>query len=160
MQLESTLDVEQQATAQILAELLSRMSKASQTWVDLYAEDAVVEFPYAFNTPRRLEGKAAIYNYIKNALVQMQDLVFTDIHIYPATNPNILWAEVHGEADIVSTSRHYQQDYVMRLETREGKIIHYREYWNPVSALKAWGGTENLCQSFNADSAPKRGRKA
>jgi len=27
------------------------------------------------------------------------------------------------------------KDYVMRLETKDGKIIHYREYWNPVPFL-------------------------
>lgn len=146
-------NVEQQTTTQVLTELLSLMSKASQTWVDLLAEDAVVEFPYASNTPKRLEGKEAIYNYIKDALVQMQDLMFTNIRVYPTTNPNILWAEFRGEAIIVPTDRHYQQDYVIRLETREGKIIHYREYWNPMSVIEAWGGTQNLPQSFNTDSA-------
>jgi len=45
-------------------------------------------------------------------------------------NP-VLFAEF-GEAVFFATGRHYQQDYVMRLETKDGKIIHYREYWNPV----------------------------
>ena len=61
-------NVEQQTTAQVLTELLSLVGKAGQTWVDLFAEDAVVEFLYASSTPRRLEGKEAIYNYIKDAL--------------------------------------------------------------------------------------------
>lgn len=145
-------DTEQQ-TAEVFATHLALVSKDVQAWVDLFAEDAVVEFPYASTTPGRLEGKAAIYNYIKDVPAQMRDLVFTNVRIYSTLNPDVLFAEVHGEADIVSTGLHYQQDYVMRLETKEGKIIHYREYWNPVPALEAWGGTQNLRQSFNADSA-------
>lgn len=145
-------DTEQQ-TAEVFATHLALVSKDVQAWVDLFAEDAVVEFPYASTTPGRLEGKAAIYNYIKDVPAQMRDLVFTNVRIYSTSNPDVLFAEVHGEADIVSTGLHYQQDYVMRLETKEGKIIHYREYWNPVPALEAWGGTQNLRQSFNADSA-------
>ena len=132
-------NVEQQTTEQVLTELLSLMSKGVQTWVDLLAEDAVVEFPYASSTPGRLEGKEAIYKYIKDALAQMQGLMFTNVRVYPTTNPNILWAEFHGESVIVPTGRYYQQDYALRLETREGKIVHYREYWNPMSAIKAWG---------------------
>jgi len=143
----------EQTTTQVFTKLLSLMGKADQSWVDLLAEDAVVEFPYASSTPGRLEGKEAIYNYIKAALFEMQDLMFTNIRVYPTTNPHILWAEFGGEAVIVPTGRHYQQDYVIRLETREGKIIHYREYSNPMSAIEAWGGTQNLRQSFNVDSA-------
>ncbi|MGL5059994.1 MAG: nuclear transport factor 2 family protein [Microcoleus sp.] len=58
---------------------------------------------------------------------------------------NSLWQ------DIVATNRHYQQDYVMRLETKDGKIVRYREYWNPIPALEAWGNPQNLHQSFNAE---------
>jgi ketosteroid isomerase-like protein len=62
-------------------------------------------------------------------------------------------AEGHEEAVIVATGRQYQQDYVIRLETREGKIIHFRKYWNPMLIIDAWGSTQNLHQSFNADNA-------
>ncbi|KAB8335470.1 nuclear transport factor 2 family protein [Scytonema tolypothrichoides VB-61278] len=144
---------EQSTAAQVFADSLALITKDIQAWVDLFAENAVVEFPYAsaLGSPERLEGKSAIYNYMKNALAQMQNLVFTNIRAYPTSNPNILFAEVHGEAVIVATGRHYQQDYVMRLETKDGKIIHYREYWNPVLVLDASGSTQNLRQSFNAE---------
>lgn len=88
---------------------------------------------------------------MKDVPAQMQNLIFTNIREYQTSNPNFLFAEVHGEALIVATGRHYQQDYVMRLETQEGKIIHYREYWNPIPALEVWGSPENLQQSFNAE---------
>ncbi|MEH2425478.1 MAG: nuclear transport factor 2 family protein [Nostoc sp.] len=145
-------DIEQQTT-QAFADHLALVGKDVQAWVNLFAKNAVVEFPYASTTPGRLEGKQAIYNYMKEVTAQMQDLVFTNIRAYPTSNPNILFAEVYGEAIIVATGRHYQQNYLMRLETKEGKIVHYREYWNPVPALEAWGGTQNLHQSFNVDSA-------
>ena len=137
--MQPALDVEQQTSARVFATLLSVISKDARSCVDLLSEDVVVEFPYASGAPGRLEGKEAIYNYLKDTLAQMQNLMFTNIRIYPTTNPHILWAEVHGEAVIVSTNRYFQQDYVMRLETREGKIVHYREYSNPMSAIEAWG---------------------
>lgn len=148
-------DLEQHTTAQAFAAHLALVVKDIQAWVDLFAEDAVLEFPYAsaLSLPERLEGKSAIYNYMKNASAQMQNLVFTNIRVYSTSNPNLLFAEVHGEAVIVATGRHYQQDYVMQLETRDGLIIHYREYWNPMPALDAFGSAQNLCQSFNPDNA-------
>ncbi|MBP5974105.1 nuclear transport factor 2 family protein [Brasilonema sp. CT11] len=144
---------EQSTAAQVFADSLALITKDIQAWLDLFAENAVVEFPYAsaLGSPERKIGKLAIYNYMKDALAQMQNLVFTNIRAYPTLNPNVLFAEVHGEAVIVATGRHYQQDYVMRLETKDGKIIHYREYWNPVPVLDAFGNTQNLRQSFNAE---------
>lgn len=131
---------------------LALIVKDIQAWVNLFASDAVIEFPYAsaVGTPERLEGFAAIYNYMKDVPTQMQNLIFTNVRKYPTSNSNILWAEVHGSATIVATGRHYQQDYVMQLETKDGKIVHYREYWNPIPALEAWGNTLSLRQSFNA----------
>ena len=137
--------------AQIFSDHLQLISKDIPAWLELFAEDAIVEFPYAsaLGSPDRLAGKSAIYNHMKDVPAKMQNLTFTNIQSHQMLNPNFLFAEVHGEATIVATGCHYQQDYVMQLETKEGKIIHYREYWNPIPALEAWGSIENLHQSFN-----------
>jgi len=138
-------------TTQLLTDHLALIGKDTEAWINLFAEDAVVEFPYAaaLNAPERFEGKSAIYNHMKKMVAQMQDLVFTNVREYQTSNPNVLLAEVHGEADILATGRHYQQDYVMRLETKDGKIVHYREYWNPVPVIDAMGDTEKLRQFFS-----------
>jgi uncharacterized protein len=109
-----------------------------QAWSDLLAEDAVVEFPYAtaLGSPSRFEGKTAIYNHMKNAVAQLQNWVFTDIRKYQTPIPTVLLAEFHGEAVFVATGQTYRQDYVVRLETQNDKIIHYREYWNPAPILE------------------------
>jgi uncharacterized protein len=144
---------EKNTVEMIFALHLALIVKDIQAWVNLFTEDAVIEFPYAsaLGTAERLEGKSAIYNYMKDVPTQMQNLIFTNVRKCPTSNPNILWAEVHGSAAIVATGRHYQQDYVMRLETKDGKIVHYREYWNPIPALEAWGNTLSLRQSFNTN---------
>jgi ketosteroid isomerase-like protein len=146
-------DVEQYTTAQVFAAHLELIGKDIQAWADLLAEDAVVEFPYAsaLGLPERLEGKPAIYNYMKNMIAQMQNWIFTNVREYQTSTPNVLFAEFHGEAVFVATGRHYQQDYVMRLETKDGKIIHYREYWNPVPILNTAGSTQIFRQSFDAE---------
>jgi uncharacterized protein len=148
------------SATQIFTTYLSLMVKDVQALMDLYAEDAVIEFPYAFDTPRRLEGKKAIYNYLKDALAQMQDLRFTNIRVYPTTNPNTLWAEVQGEAVITATGFPYQQEYVMQLEMRNGQIVHYREYWNPMIVIEGWANTQDWRQSLNTEDAASGSRTA
>lgn len=128
---------------QVFTTFLELIVKDVQALIDLCAEDAVVEFPYAFDTPRRVEGKKAIYNYMQNALAPMQNLKFTNIRVYPTTNPDLLWAEVHGEATIAATGQLYEQDYVIRMETREGKIVHYCEYWNPMLTIEGWASLKD-----------------
>jgi uncharacterized protein len=116
-----------------------------QAWADLLAEDAIAEFPYAtaLGASTKFEGKSVIYKRIAESVAQMQNLMFTNVRKYPTTNPNLLWAEVHGSAVITATGRDYQQDYVMRMETHAGKIVHYCEYWNPTSILESWGNIQN-----------------
>lgn len=135
--------MEQNSIAQVFAAHLALIGTDIQAWSDLLAEDAVVEFPYAsaLGSPSRSKGKPAIYDHMKNAVTQLQNWVFTDVREYQTLIPNVLFAEFHGEAVFVATGQPYQQDYVVRLETKHGKIIHYREYWNPVPILEIVGSS-------------------
>lgn len=131
-------NIEQNPTSQVFATHLALIGTHIEAWSELLAEDAVVEFPYAsaLGAPSRFLGKPAIYNHMKNATAQLQNWVFTDIRQYQTSIPTVLLAEFHGEAVFVATGQLYQQDYVARLETKDGKIIHYREYWNPAPILE------------------------
>jgi uncharacterized protein len=68
-------------SAQLFAHHLEFIGKDIQAWINLFTEDAVIEFPYAsaLGSPERLEGKAAIYNYMKYVPGQMQNLIFTNV---------------------------------------------------------------------------------
>lgn len=135
--------MEQNAITQVFAAHLALIGTDVEAWSDLLAEDAIVEFPYAsaLGSPSRLEGKPAILNHMKIAVAQLQNWVFTNVREYQTLIPNVLFAEFHGKAVFVATGQLYQQDYVVRLETKNGKIIHYREYWNPVPILEIVGSS-------------------
>jgi uncharacterized protein len=145
--------MKQNPIARIFTAHLALIGTDVEAWSDLLAEDAVVEFPYAaaLSSPSRLEGKPAIYTYMKNAVAQMQNWVFTDIREYQTPIPTVLLAEFHGEAVFVATGQPYQQDYVVRLETHNGKIIYYREYWNPAPILELMSSSATAFSS-NSDS--------
>jgi uncharacterized protein len=139
MQQKQNLD--RQTISEIFDTHLALIGTNVPAWADLLAEDAIVEFPYAvaLGAPTRFEGKSTIYNRIAESIAQMQNLTFTNVRKYLTTNPNLLWGEVHGAAVITATGKDYQQDYVMRMETQAGKIVHYCEYWNPTPILESWG---------------------
>jgi uncharacterized protein len=90
--------MEQNPIDRIFAAHLALIGTDVEAWSDLLAEDATVEFPYAaaLGSPSRLEGKTEIYNYMKNAVAQLQNWVFTDIREYQTPIANVLLAEFHG----------------------------------------------------------------
>ncbi len=120
---------------------LALINTNTEAWSNLLAEDAIMEIPYAaaFGAPSKLEGKSAIYNHVRVGISQMSNLTFTNIRKYPTLDPNVLWAEYHGEALIPATDRQYQQDYVTRMEIKDGQIIHLRDYFNPAAVMYAFG---------------------
>lgn len=136
--------------SELLAAHLALIGKNIPAWLELFTEDAVIEFPYAptIGTPERLEGRAAIFEYMKDVPQRMQGLTFTNLRVHSAQDPRTLIAEVHGSATIAATGLRYEQDYVMFLETDGERIIRYREYWNPMPGIRAFGGAEGVRQSF------------
>lgn len=123
----------------VFDENLRLMTTDTKAWSELLAEDVIVDFPYApaLGWPGRLVGRKAAYNHIATSLVDMPDLTFTNVRKYLTADPNVLWAEVHGSANVPSTGKRYEQDYAVRLTLRNGKVAQYTEYWNPL-AMKAY----------------------
>lgn len=115
-------------------------------WLDLFADDAVVVFPYAASVgaPTRLTGKPAIAAYFGGTPGTFRDLRFRDERRFPGADPEQALAEVHGSARVGPEGRPYEQDYVMIVRTRAGKIVEYREYWDPTPAIAALGGSDFL----------------
>jgi len=129
---------------------LEFISTDIERWLELFAEDAVVEFPYAnsLGLPERLEGREAIRGYFAGTPKSFLGLTFRNLRRYITTDPEMVIAEVHGSATIASTGRPYEQDYIMMLKTKEGRISLYREYWDPIPGLRAFGGEEALSRTM------------
>jgi len=142
----NTLTKPHHPAAAMLAAHLELIGKDMQRWIELFADDAVVVFPYApsLGRPDRLVGKAAIDGYFRGTPGIFRELAFRDLRLHPALDPELAIAEVHGSALIATTGKRYEQDYVLVLRTREGRISSYREYWNPMPALEAFGGAEGI----------------
>jgi len=59
-----------------------------------------------------------------------------------ATRPPRSGPECRGRRDddqgrAVETDKPYNQQYVIVAEARDGKLAHYREYWNPLVSAEA-----------------------
>lgn len=125
---------------------LERIATDIERWLDLFADDAIVEFPYAASVglPARLIGKPAIAAYFRRTPDMFRGLAFRDLELHATADPDVALAEVHGSATIAPHGAAYEQDYVMVVECRAGQIVRYREYWDVAAALAAFGGTDRV----------------
>ncbi|MEU0280902.1 nuclear transport factor 2 family protein [Streptomyces sp. NPDC006195] len=106
-------------------------------WVGLWAEDGIMEFPFAPDgRPERLEGKEAIAAY----MCHYPDHI--DLHDFPAplihrtTDPETIVVEMRGVGHLVQTDRPFDMTYIAVVTVQDGLITSYRDYWNPL-ALEA-----------------------
>ena len=112
-------------------------------WVHLWADDAVIEFPYApAGSTSRLEGKSAIKDFFMDSSKYVNFLAWTDLQIYPMLAPDTIFVEFRSEAEVVGKDRSYNQVYCGFLQVKDGLIVFYREYWNPMIVLEAFGNAD------------------
>lgn len=128
------MDKASTSAAAVLEEAIQRIATDIEAWLALFADDAVVEFPYAHSLgyPTTLKGKAAIADYFRAAIQAFTQLRFRDLRIDSGADPDIAFAQVHGSAILMPGAHAYEQDYVMWIRTKHGLVTHYVEYWNPL----------------------------
>ena len=107
--------------------------------VELFADDAVIELPFApGKMPRRHEGKAAIgefQRFARDAFSQFSMIVDT---IHETTDPNVVVAEHRSDA-VVAERRPYRNQYVTFLTfDDDGRITGWREYYDAGVVVRAF----------------------
>ncbi|MDQ3712914.1 MAG: nuclear transport factor 2 family protein, partial [Acidobacteriota bacterium] len=99
---------------ELFNKLLKAFNQTTEEVTALFDDDAVVEYPYAaaLGSSSRL-NKREYADHLNAILGQMPDIAFSGIRVYPVSNSDSFWAEVHGETLIPKTGKKYEQDYVM-----------------------------------------------
>ncbi len=98
--------------------------------IELFAEDAVLELPYA-EPPARLVGRPAIRSRLEPALRLFEIRIeVTDVH--DCADPDQLILEYTSEGRVTTTQRSYRNSYVGFFRLGEGLIRFQREYYNPL----------------------------
>lgn len=119
-----------------------RLAAGTTGFVDMLAEDAVMEFPFAPpGLPHRLEGRDAVADH----LAKLARLITFD-RIGPATvvaqnsETTVLAFEAAGTG--VETGAAYNQRYLSVITNANGRIVRYLDYWNPLTVARALLGDD------------------
>lgn len=119
-----------------------RLDARADSFVDMVADDVVMEFPYAPpGMVTRLESKAAIAGHLRNLGGMLAFDRMTEPVVHRSTDPDLFVLEFTGHGKGVETGEPYDQQYISVIRLRDGKIVHYRDYWNPLVVLRALRGS-------------------
>jgi hypothetical protein len=134
--------------AQLYLKLLQ--SQDWEKWIELWAEDAILEFPYAPKIrPSVYRGKKDILTYMSSTTRSIVVDSVADLIISPMLEPTKIVIELTINGHLISNGAQYNQRYVTFFEFEYGKIKHYREYWNPLVTIDAYGSYEAWMKFHN-----------
>ena len=60
-----------------------------------------------------------------------------ELRVHQGLDPNVVVVEMRIKGRAVETGKPYNQQFVIVAEARDGKLAHYREYWNPLVSAEA-----------------------
>lgn len=119
----------------------NRINPDAGTFVEMMAEDGVMEFPYApAGLPTRLEGRIAIADHLEETGKMIAFDRMGEPVVYPSTDPDVVVVEFEGFGRGVASGEPYDQTYISVIRTSGGHITRYRDYWNPLVVLRATKG--------------------
>ncbi|PSB59372.1 nuclear transport factor 2 family protein [Chamaesiphon polymorphus] len=130
------------------AQLLKRsldtfLAKDIKGWAELCDENVVVEFPFAPDAAsRKMVGRAAIYEYLKNypSVIDVQRT--PTLKIVATDDPSMAIAEWSVSGRVIANGNPYEMSYATFVTFENGLIVTYREYWNPMAFMAAMSGAK------------------
>ena len=122
-----------------------RINQNGKSFMDLVADDIVMTFPFAFpGGVTELRGSAEIAQHLEtlSGMITLDRMSKPLVH--QTTNPDTVIVEVEGFGAGIPTGEPYEQSYICVIQTRNGRIIHYKDYWNPIVVLRALQGSAKI----------------
>ena len=119
-----------------------RLNPGAETFVEMFAEDGVMEFPYAIPCERRIEGRKAIADHLETNAGKIEFHSVADIRAHETGDPEVVIVEFAGFGQCVSTGTAFEQRYISVIRVRAGRIVQYVDYWNPIAILRTLRGQE------------------
>ncbi|SNS52074.1 nuclear transport factor 2 family protein [Actinomadura mexicana] len=104
----------------------------------LYAEDAVVEQPFALpSAAPRLEGRAAIDRHFRAAARGPLDLRARDVVVHETGDPEVIVAEFGYDGRVTTSGRAFRTANIQVLRVRDGLIAETRDYHDHPGLARA-----------------------
>ena len=115
-----------------------RADPAATNFVELMSDDFVMEFPYARpGMPTKVEGKMAVLLHLSKVGQGVTVDSADNLVVHETKDPEVVILEFDGHGKALKTGEPYEQRYISVIRARGGKMVHFKDYWNPIQGLKA-----------------------
>ena len=135
------------ATSREVVEQVLRAGREmdTDTFVNLIAPDGYVEWPYRpAGIPGRLEGRERIREFLTaqaNGFIRFDEYRNTVIH--ETTDPEVVIVEYDAHGTVIPTGAPLHQTIIAVLRIRDGLVVSYRDYLNPLVLAEALASVGN-----------------
>lgn len=137
--------LQRQQTEQAVRNFLTSLeTKDMDAFAAVWTEDAVQEMPFSPDGfPTRVEGRDNLIQHYAAWPEISGSANFTDeLTFYSMEDPTMVFAEWRGTVEIIPTGRLYEQRYGGLFHVVDGKIQLFREYYDPIVFIEAFGLNE------------------
>jgi ketosteroid isomerase-like protein len=138
---------------EVVEQVRRMVAGAGVRFADLFAEDGVLEYPFAMpGQPRELRGREAIRDYFGDAprSRQLFEMDGVDVLVRDTDDPEVVVAEIehYGRSTVTGATYRFRALGVIRV--RDGEIVSYQDYMDPIAAARLLGRTSNLAAALTA----------
>ncbi len=118
-----------------------RIDDSADNFIAMMADDFVMEFPYARpGMQRRIEGREAVLGYLMTVAGGVSIDTVDNVVVHETGDPEVVIVEFQAHGRALKVDEPYDQSYISVIRARGGRMVHYKDYWNPIQGLKAQVG--------------------
>jgi ketosteroid isomerase-like protein len=135
-----------------VAEQVRRMvAGEAVSFADLFAADGVLAYPFQLpGQPAELHGRDAIRAYFAGRSRDIFVMEGVEALVRETDDPEVVVTEIthHGWSKV--TSAPYEHKALGVIRVRDGQIVRYDDYMNPVALAQLTGRTSQLAAALTA----------
>jgi len=129
-------------------EIVERMLRAgrdmdTEAFVGLMAPDGYIEWPYRpTGVPARLQGRTEIREFLTGsakAFIRFDE--YRNVVMHETTDPEVVIVEYEAHGAVIATGAPFKQTVIAVFRVRNGQVLSYRDYINPLPLAEALAST-------------------
>ena len=120
-------------------------------FADLFAEDGVLTYPFGLpGQPAELRGRQAIRDYFSDRSGARDLLVMEGVEavVRETDDPEVVVTEITHHGWSKAAEAPYRHTALGVIRVRDGQIVHYDDYMNPIALARLLGRTSDLAAAL------------
>lgn len=141
---------------QVVEQVRRMVAGEGVAFADLFAADGVLRYPFALpGQPPELRGRDAIRAYHGAAAGSRQlfDMDGVDALVRDTDDPEVVVAQIEHHGRSLVTGEPYRFRALAVIRVRNGQIVSYDDYMDPIATARLLGRTADLAAALSAAPA-------